>query len=170
MNLILRELNENDEQAFLKGAEDWQIKDLSWYTFEWKPGASFTEMLEKLRKNSAGVELAPQFVPSSMLYAFVDGFIVGRLSIRHSLNEQLRHRGGHVGYAVAEKYRGRGYATEIMRQGIAFCRKLGLREIMISCSDTNIASWKIIEHVGGALRDRVPDDKGELIRRYWLKV
>jgi predicted acetyltransferase len=168
MNLVLRELNEADEAAFLKGATEWQEADLAWYTFEWKPGGSYAVMLERLRKNAADIDVPPQFVPSSMLYAFVNGEIVGRLNVRHTLNEHLKARGGHVGYAVAPKFRGRGYATEIMKQGMAFCRRRGIRDIMVTCADTNVASWKIIEHVGGQLRDKVVDDKGELVRRYWI--
>jgi|GEM_PF-2514423 len=49
MNLVLRELDENDEAAFFAGLKDWEGDDLDWYTFVWKPGMSFNEMLTTLR-------------------------------------------------------------------------------------------------------------------------
>lgn len=38
--LILRELNDTDERAFLEGLKTWEGEELSWYTFCWKPGLS----------------------------------------------------------------------------------------------------------------------------------
>lgn len=171
MNLELRELTESDEDAFLAGAEAWKGEDPHWYSFCWRPGMDYREMLSVLRNEAAGVDLKPGRVAHSMLYGFVDGIIVGRVSVRHTLNEHLRKRGGHIGYAVAPAYRGRGYATEMVRQGLEFCRKLGLREIMVTCADGNTPSWKVIERFGGRLEDKVWDDEDqEMIRRYWIPL
>ncbi len=169
MALTVRALREGDEQAFFEGMKEWEGEDLDWYTFAWKPGMGFDEMFSILEKESAGVDLAPGRVPHTMLYGFLDEQIIGRVSIRHMLNERLRKRGGHIGYSVAPKYRRKGYATEIVRQGIEFCKKLGLSSIMITCGDENVPSWKIIEHFGGKLEDRVWDEEDkETIRRYWI--
>lgn len=171
VNLILRELNIGDEQAFLAGLREWEGEDLTGYSFVWKEGMTFREMLSILKKESAGIDLAPGRVPSSMLYGFVNGKIIGRVSIRHSLNDFLRKRGGHIGYAVARNYRQKGYATEMVRQGIEFCRKLGLPSILVTCTDENVPSWKIIERFGGELQDRTWDDEyKEMYRRYWIHL
>lgn len=169
--LTLRELNENDEQAFLLGLKEWEGTDLRWYSFEWKPGMLFSELLARERNNSAGVDLPAGFVPSTMFYGFVDNLIVGRLHIRHSLNDNLRHRGGHIGYAVAPRFRGLGYAGEMLKQSLPICRKLGIPGILITCDDDNIPSWKVIEKHGGIIKDKVYDaeDKKQ-IRRYWIKL
>ena len=50
MNLFLRELNADDEAAFLRGYEDWKNEDLSWYSFIWKPGMSHAEHLKILEE------------------------------------------------------------------------------------------------------------------------
>lgn len=171
MAIILRELTEHDESAFFEGMKLWEGESPHWYTFSWKPGMSYQEMHAILVKESAGIDLRPERVPHSMLYAFLDGKIVGRVSVRHQLNEMLRYRGGHIGYAVAKDYRRRGYATEMVRQSLVFCRKLGLQSIMVTCSDSNEASWKVIERFDGKLQDKVWDNQdNEMIRRYWITL
>nr|WP_295902684.1 GNAT family N-acetyltransferase [uncultured Bdellovibrio sp.] len=171
MNLILRELTKQDEAAFLRGVEDWKGEDLTWYTFEWKPGMSHEEHLQILENAKDANKIPPNRVPSSMLYAFVGGEIVGRLNIRHSLNAYLLERGGHVGYAVSPRHRQKGYASEIFRQGLQYCQKLGIEKLLITCADHNVPSWRIIEKFGGFLENRIFDDKkSEFVRRYWIDL
>ncbi len=101
MTLILRELGPSDEEAFSTGLKDLEIEDPHWYSFAWKEGMTYQEMLGVLSKETAGIDLAPGRVPHTMLYGFLDGKIIGRVSVRHHLNENLRKRGGHIGYWVA---------------------------------------------------------------------
>jgi predicted acetyltransferase len=171
MILTLRELTAADEKAFLAGMNDWAGEDPHWHSFAWREGMTYREMLVILEDERTGRNLQAGRVAHTMLYAFVDGAIVGRLSVRHSLNEALRKRGGHIGYAVAQPFRRKGYATEIARQGVEFCKKLGLSTIMITCADSNVPSWKVIERLGGKLQDKVFDETDkETIRRYWLAL
>jgi predicted acetyltransferase len=171
MMLELRNLEEKDEEAFFEGMKHWVGEDPHWYSFCWKEGMTFAEMLQILRNDRAGVNLPPERVPHSMLYGFVGGKIIGRLSVRHTLNEKLRYRGGHIGYAVAPPFRRKGYAKEMVRQGLAYCRNLGLSKIMITCADDNEPSWKVIEGFGGKLEDKVWDNvDNETIRRYWVDL
>jgi predicted acetyltransferase len=59
---------------------------------------------------------APHFVADTAYWAMLDQEIVGRISIRHFLNDFLKRIGGHIGYIVRPSYRGRGIATEMLRQ------------------------------------------------------
>jgi predicted acetyltransferase len=93
MSLVLRELGVGDEAAFTAGMADWNGESPSWYSFAWQPGMAFSEMLGMLRKESAGIDLVADRVPHSMLYGFVNGEIIGRVSIRHRLNARLEKRG-----------------------------------------------------------------------------
>lgn len=171
MSLVLRELDMNDEKSFLKGLEDWSIDDLSWYTFTWKKNMAHAEHLKLLDDQKHKSRIPPERVPSTILYAFVNGEIVGRLSIRYELNQNLLKRGGHVGYAVSPRQRNKGYATEMFKQSLEYCRKLNLEKILITCADNNIPSWKIIEKFGGVLENTILDvDEDKIIRRYWIDL
>lgn len=171
MTIILRELTPADEQAFISGLKDWVGESPHWYSFVWNDSITFTEMLSILARERARVNLAPGRVPHTMLYGFLNGEIVGRVSIRHTLNENLRKRGGHIGYAVAPRFRKQGFATELTRQALGHCKELGIKDLMVTCSDNNIPSWKIIEHFHGRLEDKVWDEEDkEMIRRYWITL
>ncbi len=169
--LTLRQLNKQDEDAFFEGLKEWDGEDLDWYTFSWKPGMPFSEMITILENEFAGIDLLPGRVAHTMLYGFVEGKIVGRVSIRHSLNEHLRKRGGHIGYAVAKKFRKNGYATEMVRQALDHCRELKIPKLMVTCAEDNVPSCKIIERFDGKLEDKIWDDEDkEMIRRYWVSI
>ena len=171
MAIVLRQLIDSDEEAFFQGMHEWKADELGWYTFAWKEGMNFSQMLEVLSKELTGTDLAPDRVPHTMLYGFLDGKIIGRVSVRHELNDYLRYRGGHIGYSVAERFRRKGYATEMVRQALSFCKSIGIQSIMVTCADDNTPSWKVIEYFGGKLQDRIWDDEDkEMIRRYWIAL
>lgn len=169
--LLIRELRDGDEQAFLEGLSHWAPEDLGWYTFEWSPGMSFVELLDRHERNKLGVGLPANRVANTMFYGFAEGRIVGRIHLRHRLNENLLLRGGHFGYAVAAPYRQRGYATEMVRQLLAKCPAYGLDRVLVTCADDNPGSYRIIERFGGRLENRIWDEVDEeMIRRYWIDL
>ncbi|MFD5224835.1 GNAT family N-acetyltransferase [Microbacterium sp. NPDC058342] len=129
---------------------------------------SWEQICAAVRREHEGIDIAPGRVRSSWLVAAVDGEVVGRVSIRHALNEFLLNEGGHVGYAVAPAYRRRGYATEILRLAVADLAARGVERVLVTCDDTNVASAGVIEKVGGVLEDIRPGRNHTLKRRYWV--
>lgn len=155
----------------MEGMKHWAGEEPHWYSFCWKDGMAFARMMNELRDDRAGRNLPEGRVPHSMLYGFLDGKIIGRVSVRHTLNEKLRYRGGHIGYAVAPHLRRKGYAKEMVRQALDYCRGLGLAKILVTCADDNEPSWRVIEAFGGVMEDKVWDDvDNETIRRYWIDL
>ena len=71
----------------------------------------FARYLQILEQRAHGEEVPPGHVASTFLFAFQGSRIVGRVSIRHELNEFLMRIGGHIGYTVVPEFRRRGYAT-----------------------------------------------------------
>jgi predicted acetyltransferase len=107
-------------------------------------------------------------VASTLLVAEVGGVLVGRASVRFDLNEYLLAFGGHIGYVVLPEHRGRGLATEILRQSLVVARAGGVDRVLLTCDDGNLASAAVIERCGGVLEDVVPDEEGRPMRRYWV--
>jgi len=168
-DLILRLPRADEEQELVRahGATSGDVPNFLHYYDE---GFSLNRYLEVLDEQERGMNLQPNFVPSTFLFAFVEARIVGRVSIRHSLNAFLERVGGHIGYAVVPECRRRGYATEILRQSVELARtRIGIRRILITCDDDNIGSIRTIEKNGGVLENIVSGpDLSKPKRRYWI--
>ena len=112
----------------------------------------------------------PDRVAATLLVAAAEGTIVGRSSIRHTLNAFLEREGGHIGFGVRPTFRRRGYATEILQQSLVVARALGITDVLVTCDDDNIGSASVIERCGGALDSIVErEGGGAAVRRYWIR-
>ena len=96
--------------------------EVPYFLHYYKEGMRFSRYLEVLAEQEKGVNLPPNHVPTTFLFAFVGPRIVGRVSIRHSLNAFLERVGGHIGYVVLQEFRRRGYATTILRLSVQIAR------------------------------------------------
>tara|TARA_R110000868_G_scaffold104087_5_gene286281 strand:+ start:10082 stop:10573 length:492 start_codon:yes stop_codon:yes gene_type:complete len=162
-------LGPDDESAFLSAVSDWEGEDLAWLTFDWDPTMSHEQHLKILSDHHHGINLPSDFVASTMLYGFVGDKIIGRVHVRHTLNDNLLKRGGHMGYAVSPRFRGHGYGLSLAKAGLEFLTKnLKVKDVLITCDEKNNPSIKIIEALGAKLENTVPDAKGVPTRRYWL--
>lgn len=133
-------------------------------------GLPWPEYLRLLRDYRLGANLPSGHVPSTFLVADVGGTIVGRVSIRHELNEYLAREGGHIGYAVLAARRRHGYATEMLRQSLVIIRALGIADVLITCDDDNTGSIKVIESCGGQLDSVISvGGSNRAVRRYWIR-
>ena len=126
------------------------------------------EYLQRLASLQDGENVPASWVPATFLVAEDEGQIVGRVSIRHQLNEYLETRGGHIGYGVRPAFRGRGYATEILKRALDMARDLGVNRVLVTCNDANVSSAKVIEKAGGIL-ENIIEEGDEKIRRYWIE-
>lgn len=95
---------------------------------------------------------------------------IGRLNIRFALTPELQRWGGHIGYAIRPGFEGRGFGRHILAEGIKAARRGGLKELLLTCLDTNIASIRIIEANGGRLIDQGPHPWHSHLtaRQYWI--
>lgn len=138
------------------------------FLLAWDPDEPWSAYLEHVQAYRRGVELPAGWVPSTFLVAEVAGELVGRVSIRHELNDYLANFGGHVGYGVRPQYRRRGYATETLRQALVIARAEGIDRVLVTCDEDNPASAGVIERVGGVLEDVRVEPGGVARRRYWI--
>jgi predicted acetyltransferase len=171
-NLLLRHLYSEDEPSFKKAIEEFNSEIPPWeFAFHFDSTADFAEYIQRLENWSHGLELPEKFVPNSYFVGVVDGKIVGRLSIRHCLNEFLRNIGGHIGYGVIPTQRKRGYATEMLRQALLKCAEIGLQSVLVTCDVDNIGSRRVIENCGGVFDGVTNSPELEVQkRRYWINT
>src|SRR2546427_13190203 len=106
----------------------------------------FSSFVQGLLDQKDQTKLKPGRVPSSDFWLIDDNEFIGRLSIRHELNEFLLKMGGHIGYEIRPSKRKQGYGTQILRLGLEKARESGLQRVLVTCDEDNIGSKKIIEH------------------------
>jgi predicted acetyltransferase len=165
--LALRPLRAGDEAQFRAGHAA-MTADGFIFGLGFDPAMDFAAYLRALADHQAGRNLPERFVPGTFLVAEVAGEIVGRVSIRHELNDFLLRMGGHIGYGVLPGHRRRGYATEILRQSLVVAASLGIGRVLVTCDDDNAGSAAVIEANGGRLENVVATEVGHPPkRRYW---
>ena len=106
-----------------------------------------------------------------MLVREHDRKVVGMIDIRHSLNDFLSKYGGHIGYCVRPSERGNGYARKMLERLLPYCRAIGLKRVLLTCTDKNPASRKTIIACGGTYESTVYWPEEDLnMERYWIEV
>ncbi len=85
--------------------------------------------------------------------------------------DDIVQRTGESGYSVHPAERRKGYAGEILRQALRYCREvLGLDCALVTCDKENEASRRTILSQGGALEDERPLANGDMVQRYWITL
>jgi len=165
--LRLRPVRVEDE-AVVRAAHETMAAEGFVFALAFGDDDTFADYVARLARIERGEPPMGRYVESSFLLAEVDGDVVGRTSIRYRLNDFLLHEGGHIGYCVLPPYRRRGYAREILRQGLERLNARGIDPVLVTCDDGNVASASVIEQTGGVLEDVVDDESGGQTRRYWI--
>ncbi|CAN5379137.1 GNAT family N-acetyltransferase [soil metagenome] len=164
-SLELRRLQMSDEAVMRAAHAEFAPES---FPFLFSPDLPWGEQLDEMDREACG-DVAPVRVRSDYLVAEIGGAVIGRVSIRHTLTPTLLQIGGHVGYGVRPTYRGRGYATTMLRLSIERLTGRGVADILVTCDEDNMASRRTIERCGGVLEDvRHLAEEAPGTRRYWI--
>jgi predicted acetyltransferase len=136
--------------------------DLERWTGRWESEEGFAEYVAEKVAERERVEDPDWVLCTNLWWADGDEYI-GRMSIRHELNDWLAEVGGHIGYDVRRSRRREGHATAMLAAALVIARDLGMERVRLTCDDDNIASRRVIERNGGVLED---ERHGKL--RYWV--
>jgi predicted acetyltransferase len=79
---------------------------------------------------------------------------VGHINFRVGDTEHVRVCAGHIGFEVAESFRGHGFALQACRAIAPFVRTVYVA-VTITCDTENLASRRTIERLGAEFVDEV---------------
>jgi predicted acetyltransferase len=167
MQLILPSLKYKKE--FLEALEESKNEKGETRLSRARENESFEDYVQRMGNDAKGLNLLKGNVPATTFWLMDKNILIGRVQIRHKLNDSLLKRGGHIGYYIRPSKRKMGYGKEILRLALLETKKLGISKVLITCYYDNLASQKIIEANGGVLENtiKIEKDKPET-RRYWI--
>lgn len=164
------------KEQFLQATKEYEAKqnedrpDIYGLTLD-ELNNDFTAYIERVLSESNGENLPDGLVPQTT-YWLVDGDeFIGRVSIRHTLTEQLLKEGGHIGYDIRPSKRQMGYGKQILELSLSKAKELGITKVLVTCNENNIGSKKIIEANGGQLENIVEMGEGKPRKlRFWISL
>lgn len=152
MNFELRKLKISDGmdiyemcQEILKD-ENGFINSVNGKTFE-----EYKKWLIRSDAMSMGMGLKDWQVPSNTYWLFVDGYPVGIGKLRHYLTDKLRAEGGHVGYAIRQSERNKGYGTTLLKMIVEEAKSMNINKILLTIRNNNVNSIKVALNNNGKI-------------------
>lgn len=104
-------------------------------------------------------------LPTSEHELFDNEKLVGKIQIRHQPSHGVgvpESMASHIYYEILPEYRSRGYGKQILALGLEEAKKIGLKEVLITCMENNTSSKKIIETNGAIfIEDAMIPEEGK---------
>ena len=128
--------------------------------------SDYFKWVEKINKNA--IDGDEKWRRSLVYLCFDNDRLIGLLSIRYELPDDLVWDFGHIGYGVRPSERRKGYATTMLGYALSICKEKGMNSAIISCYKENIASAATIKKSGGVLVDENDNYNEGKISQYYL--
>jgi predicted acetyltransferase len=113
----------------------------------------------------------PGLVPATVYWGAISEMVVGRIALRHYLDDTLKEFGGHIGYEVRPSYRRRGVAKEMLRLLLETPKAKQIGRLLLTCAPDNEASNKTIQANGGVLAKTAFVEKRQReTNYYWIQL
>ena len=127
--------------------------------------SDFPALLERVNNFALGNNIPDHMVPSTTLWLVDDNELIGVTNLRHYLNQQIAHCGGHIGLGIRPSYRGKGLGNLLMKLSIETLFKRGVESVHIHCYKDNLSSARVIATNHGNLDSEIVEG-GKTIQRY----
>ena len=113
---------------------------------------NYKNWLKKLEEDSKRIP-SEEGVPAKTYFLIRenDNKIIGMTNIRLALNEKLRLHGGNIGYSIRPTERRKGYNKINLYLALMKCQEYKIKEVLMTCDKTNIASAKTMQALGASL-------------------
>ncbi len=158
-------------QSYLKAIEEGKEENSPTVLRKPKEEESFEDFINNILNEAKGLNLPEGKVPASELWLIDEDEFIGRVSIRHMLNDRLLKTGGHIGYYIRSSKRKQGYGKAILKLALQKAKKLGILKVLVTCDVGNTASQKVIEANCGVLENIIETgENSPKKRRYWIKI
>lgn len=160
----LRRPTISDEKAILEMFKEFQDSSSKLHGCFNLDHLNYSEWLKQTKDYEMGLDIPETFVPNIefILWDNQDRAI-GFLNLRLMLNKKLLEKSGHIGYSIRPSQRNKGYGKQILALGLQEAYRKNIREVLVTCHESNVASRAIILANGGILEDV---RKG--MERYWI--
>lgn len=99
---------------------------------------------------------------------YVGDSVAGKISIRIGSNYHSYYN-GNVGYEIDKEYRGNNYAYKACLLIMQVAVSHGMTELILTCDEDNIASYKTIEKLGANLIEIIKPPKDYFAYRENMK-
>ena len=130
------------KESFLENINDYKTSgDTEYFNIYKKALDNFEQYVEKLNNNAKGIDLPKGYVPCSTFWLVNENNkVLGVIRIRH----KSIPFDGHIGYDIAQKYRGMGYGTKILELALPLAKQIGIDKAILNCESSNMRSEKVI--------------------------
>src|SRR5579863_6626943 len=98
--LFLAEPSLTYKGSFIAGTRESQAEGRELFFNLQDLSENFEAFLQRLRNGEERAKISPDHVPMSDFWLIDGNEYVGRLSLRHELNDALLVWGGHIGYQI----------------------------------------------------------------------
>lgn len=160
------EKNEADVTAFYKEFERTGTTCIGYNGHE-----NYAAWLLGMQNRKTGKNLPAHFVRENFYLCYDGDDMVGVFSLKFELTPFLYNYGGHIGYAVKPSRRRRGFATEILKQGLKTAKAFGFDRMLLICDEDNVASEKTILKCGGKFENTLFDEDEQVnVKRFWIEL
>jgi predicted acetyltransferase len=172
----LRRPHLSSKDSFLKGLSELTV-DSEKYAWVYlgdaadlrSPEQDFEAYVETLLSREH--QPPAEFVCDTVYWAHYQGEVVGRISIRHDLNDFLRKAGGHIGYITRPSFRRNGIASEMLRLMLETEKARAIGKLLLTCDAGNAASEKTILKNGGKFECEIDVAPGRpRKKRFWIEL